>query len=777
MLNKLPSVALSALLLGSIPLSAASATPVSPSDDVAEAYALHLVDTWAPAAPWTIVPPRKPSIDPKVALAEGQEFQRIGDYEKAAARYRSIIELRSDSPQAPEARYNLAVVTYLQKDYAGAAQAFVDFRAHHLGHPQADTALFWLAQSHAKSNRASEAAALYQDYAGRHPLVADHVGLLRARLLAELGDAATVLKEVEAIAATSPSSKVAQQAKWLYADTLMEKREFRPAAAAYQELYLGAPDIWAQAQLLHLSAQAWERAGDAARQLQALVALVRDFPRSWYAAVALETLQTFPGAAPTPFQRGWVYFYQRQNSQALQAFQEQARSYPGSAETPWARYLAAIVYERLDRNAEALQELQAVLQESPEHPAAKDALWERSWLLGAIGRYSDAAASYRAYKERFSGTDRAEAARFNEGFMRFKAGDVAGAAVVWAGPPLGPVDGPERGRSAFWEGKALQAMGDASMAQAAYRLAEQTNPGRYYALRARQVRAAVPHQTEGEAWYLLANISITPIDETEALSWLAKWAPLVGDPAAPTAVQGRAEEGQFVQRGALLYELGLWDAAEEEYRESVRVHLQDPAALYVLARLLHEREQHAVAIWAASKLLELAPAYLRTEPPRLLLKILYPAPFLGQVVQLARERVIDPLLLFSLIRQESLFEPRATSGAGAKGLTQVMPATGAEIARKLGLNNFDTDDLYRPMLSIGFGAYYLAQQLTFLAENPFFALAAYNGGAGNALRWMGGDRRADPDFFVESIDYDETALYVRLVMENYAYYQLLYRGN
>jgi len=106
-----------------------------------------------------------------------------------------------------------------------------------------------------------------------------------------------------------------------------------------------------------------------------------------------------------------------------------------------------------------------------------------------------------------------------------------------------------------------------------------------------------------------------------------------------------------------------------------------------------------------------------------------------------------------------------------------MPATGAEIARKLGLRDFDSDDLYRPMLSIRFGAYYLAQQLTFLEGNPFFALAAYNGGAGNALRWMGGDRGADPDVFVESIDYDETALYVRLVMESYAYYQQLYREN
>jgi soluble lytic murein transglycosylase len=126
------------------------------------------------------------------------------------------------------------------------------------------------------------------------------------------------------------------------------------------------------------------------------------------------------------------------------------------------------------------------------------------------------------------------------------------------------------------------------------------------------------------------------------------------------------------------------------------------------------------------------------------------------------------------MKQESLFNPQATSGADARGLTQVMPSTGAEIAATLGVDGFAVNDLYRPTISIRFGSYYLAKQLASLGQNPVFALAAYNGGAGSALRWMGNDRQIDPDLFVENIDYDETRAYVQLVMENYAYYRALY---
>ncbi len=131
-------------------------------------------------------------------------------------------------------------------------------------------------------------------------------------------------------------------------------------------------------------------------------------------------------------------------------------------------------------------------------------------------------------------------------------------------------------------------------------------------------------------------------------------------------------------------------------------------------------------------------------------------------------------LLAALIRQESLFEPAAESYAGARGLGQVMPATGTGIANSLGMEDFVLDDLYRPHISIMFGAFYLRAQMDRFDNQILVALAGYNGGPGNTLRWIeaGGE---DLDLFVEVITATQSRLYLQRVYEQYLIYERLYR--
>ncbi|HEY8172151.1 MAG TPA: transglycosylase SLT domain-containing protein, partial [Dehalococcoidia bacterium] len=113
--------------------------------------------------------------------------------------------------------------------------------------------------------------------------------------------------------------------------------------------------------------------------------------------------------------------------------------------------------------------------------------------------------------------------------------------------------------------------------------------------------------------------------------------------------------------------------------------------------------------------------------------------------------------------------------AGALGLTQVVEPTGQAIASDLGVAGFTIDDLYRPKLSLRFGASYLSDQLKAFDGNAYYALAAYNGGPGtasNAEDSAGGDI----EMFVEDLEFEETQRYVRLVMEHYARYRELYEG-
>jgi soluble lytic murein transglycosylase len=106
----------------------------------------------------------------------------------------------------------------------------------------------------------------------------------------------------------------------------------------------------------------------------------------------------------------------------------------------------------------------------------------------------------------------------------------------------------------------------------------------------------------------------------------------------------------------------------------------------------------------------------------------------------------------------------------------VIPTTAAEIAEKLGRSDFTPPDLLEPSLNIEFGAFYLGDQLRLFDGDLHLALAAYNGGPGNALRWRDDPAATDPDFLTETIDLEETRSYLELVLANYAVYRFLYGG-
>jgi len=146
------------------------------------------------------------------------------------------------------------------------------------------------------------------------------------------------------------------------------------------------------------------------------------------------------------------------------------------------------------------------------------------------------------------------------------------------------------------------------------------------------------------------------------------------------------------------------------------------------------------------------------------------------IEQIAEKYDIPEILIFSLIYQESHFGAHAFSSAGASGLMQLMPATAAQIASETGYPpNYTQDDLRVPYYNLELGSNYLARQLYVFDGDAYLALAAYNGGPGNTLRWkeLVGD---DPDVFLNSIRYLETRTYLRRIVEIFNIYSLVY-GN
>ena len=148
--------------------------------------------------------------------------------------------------------------------------------------------------------------------------------------------------------------------------------------------------------------------------------------------------------------------------------------------------------------------------------------------------------------------------------------------------------------------------------------------------------------------------------------------------------------------------------------------------------------------------------------------------FRDLILPAAQDNGFDPLFLFSVVRQESLFEGFVSSTAGARGLMQIVPGTGAGIANALGWPvDYEPADLYRPHVSIAFGAYYLASGRNSLDGDLYAALAAYNGGLGNALDWKQ-LCQGDPDLFLESVRFEESRQYIRSIYEIYIIYRRLY---
>ncbi len=135
---------------------------------------------------------------------------------------------------------------------------------------------------------------------------------------------------------------------------------------------------------------------------------------------------------------------------------------------------------------------------------------------------------------------------------------------------------------------------------------------------------------------------------------------------------------------------------------------------------------------------------------------------------------VDPLVLHSIIRQESQFQANALSPAGAVGLMQLMPRTAAEVARREKKRRPTRGDLLRPDRNVAIGAAYLARLVRNYGGDFVRAVAAYNAGDPAVARWWDG-ADGDPAMFLERMTYKETRFYVRRVFFNLLQYYRIYR--
>ncbi len=351
------------------------------------------------------------------------------------------------------------------------------------------------------------------------------------------------------------------------------------------------------------------------------------------------------------------------------------------------------------------------------------------------GDFAEAASLYRRSAAAAPTTMRGGLASMRLGQIHITRGEHAAAAAVFEGYLRAAPRGSYAEEATYWAARSWLAAGEPARAERLLEVLRRTSPVSYYAVQTADLTGR-PFE-----------IPIAATMPVPVPPWLATGLDLL-----------RITQSAGLRRAE--------DALAERLVERAR-----PSDVQVLqlAQGFHHLRRNLEAIqlgWEVQR---------RGHPwDRLLLEVIYPFPFREMVVEEAKEAGVDPFLMAAVIRQESAFVPDARSVANARGLMQVLPTTGQELAREIGPSGFTTAKLYVPDVNLHLGAAYLRDMLGRYQGRLPLVLSAYNAGPHRATRWQRFPEVADPVRFTERIPFRETRGYVKNVTRNYRVYEFLY---
>lgn len=678
---------------------------------------------------------------PAGALSSAHTRLLNGEYPRAIQELDAIQATYPGSAEAADARFFLAEA-YLHDDQFRAAEDHLRrFLAAHPAHPR--RAIAWLMLGRALESQGSGGAAIdayktYEAATAADPSwsLADFIHLKAAQILFAADRPADAWAEMgRATNAASPSNS--HQVK-LFEDLALRywNAGDRANTVHVRESALVAA-INAKRSAAQIAATAWRlvSAYQETGQFTAANALRRRIVNEWpRTANALSAMSELGAASVPPYTRGVINFTNRRWAATVEALTAYINSGQADSEgtTAEARYMRAVALARLGDD-EALATLDRVAERHASSEWADNALWEAASLLTRQNNRPGAAARYEQ---------------------------------IAVGYPLSEY----RGQALYWLGKLMPELGNVASGQRYMSAATTAGHEDFWTFRARTVtRMAAPAPKT-----LAGQEAISPEERDAFAEWLASRGYA---PEAQLAKRAAIEADGRFKRGTALLEAGFRADAEQEFLELVRTQDFDPVVVEHVAVHVRERGFWPLSVTLGHRLLDTAEGWGEIHflsGPRVIQKLVLPLAFLGLVEPNARVKNVDPLLMLGLMKQESWFEPRAASSAQARGLTQFIRETATTVSRELNWPNWTWDDMNRPYVSVPFGAHYLSDLIKDFRGNYHFALAGYNGGPGNVLRWAANDWNRDVDLFVEGITYAETRGYVKAVVGNYEMYKAIY---
>jgi tetratricopeptide (TPR) repeat protein len=223
-----------------------------------------------------------------------------------------------------------------------------------------------------------------------------------------------------------------------------------------------------------------------------------------------------------------------------------------------------------------------------------------------------------------------------------------------------------------------------------------------------------------------------------------------------------------------LFTLGFYEDAMNELDIVEKEEHNNKKLMLEVSNLFFKTGNYHSSIKIADNYLNESLGYKPKGEVKNIWKQFYPRGYHNFVEIWSEDRDINPFLIYSVIREESRFNPFALSISDARGLMQIIPSTGNWIAEKIGFQNFYTERMWNIETNIKMGTWYLRFLLDYFGGRKMLAVAGYNAGQGAVESWLKKNEYKEPDFFIEDISYEQTREYVKKVFKDYIIYHQIY---
>lgn len=745
-----------------------------------------------------------PTVEPELLLRIADRYLLNGYYENAVYSYQALLSQAGAPVEArASAAFGLGQAALREGLFADAVNALTTFITQFPNDARIAQAHFLRGDAYLGASLWDSAISDFKLYLSLRPSLLDsyaHERIGDAQLALGLSADALTSYQTATDAARSLVPQLALRER--VAQIYLNANQPAQALEQYEAILAVAQNAPYRAGIELLAARAQIGAGDAEAGLNRMETIMQTYPDRPEAYAAMQALVN-AGRAVNNLARGRISFNYGDYQGAIDAINTYTVQNPGNI--PADLYLLlGRAYREIGSTAAAVTAFQTIISSYPTDELFGDALLEQGRTLrlggdptGAIDHYlrmastydylpqaaealyragflylenqqpTEARAVFERLADRYPDTQQARDGLFLAASSAYTQNDMAVAERFYAELAV-KTTGDEQAAAYWWVGRLALLRGDQATAQQAFARTRTASPDSYYAARADDLlRNLQPFQRPAALRFQFDDAA----EVAAAENWLRQTYGITQAGALWQLPPELADDPRLV-RGRELWTVAAYDEARAEFNDLIEANRTNPLASYQLAIYFRGIGAYQESIVAASYVIRNANVGTLDAPPYIA-RMRYPAYYLDVALEVSERRGLDPLLVFSLIRHESLFDTYATAAAGEKGLTQVIPSTAEYIAGQIQWQDYQHSDLFRPYAGIEFGAFYLQEQLNRFGGNTVAALAGYNAGPGRADSWLqlsGGD----PDQFMTAISIDSTRTYVQRIYGYYNIYRALY---